>query len=154
MGIFFFLPPLRFGNFLYPFRGFETFWPLFWSFKTFLTPPPNFPAPSPLPTHHHQLLVQFLQLFTNFWYHSSESSHLSNYPCQILQLKNVPCLVIVTIIKLTQSDIGNRYTQNSYKHPNGLTVSADIFNLHFWSDDSSNKTENWILKKLDRVPLM
>ena len=56
------------------------------------------------------------------------------------------CLVMVTIIKLTQQDIGNCNIQNYFVHPNGLTdgltVSTEILNLHLRSDDSSNETEN------------
>ena len=46
-----------------------------------------------------------------------------------------------TIIKLTLWNIGN---YNCFTHPDYLTVSIKL--LHLLSDDSSNETENWILK--------
>ena len=35
-----------------------------------------------------------------------------------------------------------QFIQNCFVYPNGLTVSTEIWNLHLWSDDSSNETEN------------
>ena len=56
-------------------------------------------------------------------------------PWQILQLKSETCLVIVIV----------RYNcniQNRFVHPNTGTVWTEFWNLHLWSDDSSNETEN------------
>ena len=41
---------------------------------------------------------------------------------------------------------GNFGMQNGFINPNGLTISTEIGNLHLWCDDSSNETENYILK--------
>ena len=46
------------------------------------------------------------------------------------------------LVKLVQLSIGNSIIQNCFVHPNGLTVSTEILNLHQRSDDSSNETEN------------
>ena len=50
---------------------------------------------------------------------------------------------MVTIIKLTQVKIYNCNIQNFFQHPNGLTVLTEIYDLHLWSDDSSNETEKY-----------
>ena len=50
---------------------------------------------------------------------------------------------MVTKVKLKQKDIiGNCNIQNCFVRPNGLTLSTETLNLHLWSDDSSNETEN------------
>ena len=36
-------------------------------------------------------------------------------------------------------NMGNCNTQNCLVHPNGVAVLTVILDLHFWSDDSSNK---------------
>ena len=38
------------------------------------------------------------------------------------------------------------HTQNCFVHPNGLTISTEIINLHLWNDNSSNETGNQTLK--------
>ena len=40
--------------------------------------------------------------------------------------------------------IGNCNKQNCLPHPNGLTNSTEILNLHFWCDDPSNEIQNYI----------
>ena len=52
------------------------------------------------------------------------------------------CLVMVTIIKLTQQDTGNCNIQNYYLRLNGLTDLTESLNLRLWCDDPSNEIQN------------
>ena len=48
---------------------------------------------------------------------------------------------MITIIKLTQEDIGKCNIQSCFVHPNALTASTEILK-HFWNNDSSYELEN------------
>ena len=52
------------------------------------------------------------------------------------------CLVMVTIIISLHTYRQLQHIQNCFVHLNGMTVSTEILNLHLWSDDFSNETEN------------
>ena len=62
-------------------------------------------------------------------------------------------VVMITIIKLTQSDRSNCNIQNYIIHPNSLTILIKILNLHLLIDDSSDETNQSFLKNYNSASL-
>ena len=108
-------------------------------------------CPSPM-TIHQCMWIQWsiLQITTYIHTHTTYilhttyrmSDHIVSYWTQFRRDKNEyysgwkilvrTCLVMVTIIKLTQYEIGNRNIQNCFVHSNGLTFPPEIWNFIFW----------------------
>ena len=67
-------------------------------------------------------------------------ANLTAEMCSVWNVSMKTYLVMISIMKL--KDIGNCNIQNCFVHPNSFTVSTEILNIHLWSDDSLNETEN------------
>ena len=93
-------------------------------------------------------LFNFFSNFWRFWYHKKAHVFLITHDnftaetCSVWKILMKICLVMVTIIKLTQQDISNCNIQNCFILSISLNVSTEIWNSHIWSDDSLNETEN------------
>ena len=62
--------------------------------------------------------------------------------CSVWKILMKTCLVMVTIIKLTQQDTGSCNIQNCFVHQNGLTVPTEIgiyiFGVMILDDETEN----------------
>ena len=92
----------------------------------------------------------FRTFYSNFWHKIFLITQVKFYNWKVFGLEDImkTCLVMVILIKLTQSNIDNCSTQNCFAyHPYSLIVSTKMLNLYLWSNKNLEIKENLNFKK-------